>query len=189
MKTLALGAALMLFVCTTSAVAEEPAATDSTASNSIAADSHAANSAAPAATASIGASSLTGVKSTVPFGKPSAGPIIGSETPEFGTLAKKTAYSLAALTLFFLLATGTIKRFSKNTTAAGSEHAIEILSRKALGPRQSLIVVSVAGRSFFVSQSPEGVSLISELDEEPIFRAASTDDLELLENMKSSQRG
>jgi len=162
MKTTALGAALMLLVCVTAASAEEPAAV------------------APAP-----AGFLAGAKGA------SAGPrpMIGTEAPEFGTLAKKTSYSLAALTIFFLLATGTIKRFSKKSTASDSGLEIEILSRKNLGPRQALMVVSVSGRSFFLSQSPEQVTLLSELDEDAIFRAASADDLELLENMKTSQRG
>ncbi len=161
MKTIALGAALMLVVCAAPAAADEAASIPSPA-------------AAPAAAPAAKQAKLA----------------IGSESPEFGTLAKKTTYSLAALTMLFLLATGTIKRFTQKSNPTSSENEIEVLSRKSLGPRQSLLVVSVRGQTFFLSQAAEGVSLISELDGESIFRAASEAELELMEQqMKTAQRG
>ena len=115
-----------------------------------------------------------------------AKPQLGTEVPQIGMLAKKTGYSLAALTLMFLLATGTIKRFSKRGSAAKSAHQIEVVARKNLGPRQALLVVSIDGRKFFLAQGNENVTLISELNDELIFGEALGDSFEILEEAKSA---
>lgn len=113
-------------------------------------------------------------------------PPIGADVPPISMLAKKTGYSLAALTLLFLIATGTIKRFSTRRGGTNSTHIIEVVARKNLGPRQALLVVSLNGRKFFLAQGTDNVSLISELSDEHAFDDELDDSFEILEEAKAA---
>jgi len=116
---------------------------------------------------------------------------IGTEVPQMGALAQKTGFSLAALTLLFLVATGTIKRFSAKKGGTNSGQQIEVLARKNLGPRQALLVVAFGGRKFFIAQGTETTSLLSELHEELTFPdelGASMESIDLLESKSANFR-
>ncbi len=105
---------------------------------------------------------------------------IGTSVPEFGMLARKTAFSLAGLTLFFLLVTGTFKRFAKSRGTLRSEHEIEVIARRPVGQRQALLVVAVDGRKFLLSQGTEDIRLVSELEAADPFANALDEGFELI---------
>ena len=121
-----------------------------------------------------------------PDAQPAHAPQIGSAVPEFGAMAKKTTYSFAALTLLFLLVTGTFKRFAKQRGTTKSEHEIELLARKPVGQRQSLLLVSVSGQRFLLAQGTDEIRLISDLDDEAAFRSALNDTLAYIENPRKT---
>lgn len=51
--------------------------------------------------------------------------------------------------------------------AAGGQERIEIVTQRAIGPRVSLAVVRVMGRTLLVGISPQGVQAVSELEDLP----------------------
>ncbi len=92
------------------------------------------------------------------------------EFPSLTLLTQKTFFSLGALSLLLLLATGTAKRFSGKRAKVATAHEISILSRKAVGSRQALILVSVGEQKFLLSQGAEQLQLISEIEDSNSFR-------------------
>lgn len=73
-------------------------------------------------------------------------------------------YGLVTLTLLVVLV-AVVLRIIKRVGAVGvSDGGIQMLASKALGPRESVVVVQVEGRYFMLGHTPSQVSLIAELD-------------------------
>jgi flagellar protein FliO/FliZ len=69
--------------------------------------------------------------------------------------------------LFFgalLVVLAVVKRFQKQG-GVKKEETISILSRKALAPRQALLLVEVEGKKVLLGVSPEQIQLITEFEE------------------------
>jgi hypothetical protein len=85
---------------------------------------------------------------------------IGSEVPSIRTAAERTAKGVIYAAALIILAASLIKRFRKTEGAANPFH---LLGRRAFG-RSALLLVEVEGRKLVLSQSPEGLSLVSSLE-------------------------
>jgi flagellar protein FliO/FliZ len=68
------------------------------------------------------------------------------------------------LTLLVVLVAVVLRVFKRMGAAGVSEGGIQMLASKALGPRESVVVVQIDGRYFMLGHTPSQVSLIAELD-------------------------
>jgi flagellar biogenesis protein FliO len=91
-------------------------------------------------------------------------PIIGAGVPELaplsGQAAKGTMYLLAAV----LIAVSLHKRFRAPKNGSVSADAIQLISRKSIGPRTSLLLVAAEGSKLLLAQSGDTVTLLSALE-------------------------
>lgn len=99
---------------------------------------------------------------------PDAKKSTGIEAPSLGELANRSAkgtlYAVAALIIIFAL----LKKF-RPAGAQGSASAIEIIAKRDIGPRNSLLLVRVDGERFFLASAPDGTRLLSRLDNPDTF--------------------
>jgi flagellar protein FliO/FliZ len=73
-------------------------------------------------------------------------------------------YGLVTLTLLVVLVAVVLRVFKRMGAAAASDGGIQLLASKALGPRESVVVVKLDGRYFMLGHTPSQVSLIAELE-------------------------
>ena len=73
-------------------------------------------------------------------------------------------YGLVTLTLLVVLVAVVLRVFKRMGSAAVADGGIQLLASKALGPRESVVVVQIEGRYFMLGHTPSQVSLIAELD-------------------------
>ena len=73
-------------------------------------------------------------------------------------------YGLVTLTLLVVLVAVVLRVFKRMGAAGVSEGGIQLMASKALGPRESVVVVQIDGRYFMLGHTPSQVSLIAELD-------------------------
>jgi len=88
-----------------------------------------------------------------------------SSPASFGSSPGGSAwYGLVTLTLLVVLVAVVLRVFKRMGAAGVSEGGIQLLASKALGPRESVVVVNIDGRYFMLGHTPSQVSLIAELD-------------------------
>lgn len=80
------------------------------------------------------------------------------------TAAEKMAKGLALTVGGLLAAAKLVKHFSKKDSGLDANR-IQILSRKALGPRSEVVLVSVDGVKLLLSSTAEETHLLSELNQ------------------------
>ena len=86
-------------------------------------------------------------------------------TSTFGSSPGGSAwYGLVTLTLLVVLVAVVLRVYKRMGAASVSEGGIQLLASKALGPRESVVVVQLDGRYFMLGHTPSHVSLIAELD-------------------------
>jgi flagellar protein FliO/FliZ len=73
-------------------------------------------------------------------------------------------YGLVTLTLLVVLVAVVLRVYKRMGAAGASDGGIQVLASKALGPRESVVVVRIEGRYFMLGHTPSQISLISELD-------------------------
>ena len=73
-------------------------------------------------------------------------------------------YGLVTLTLLVVLVAVVLRVYKRMGAAGVSDGGIQVMASKALGPRESVVVVRIEGRYFMLGHTPSQVSLISELD-------------------------
>ena len=67
-----------------------------------------------------------------------------------------------------------VKRIYSSKTNALDEEGIEIVGRKSLGPRTTLLVIRAQGQSFLLAQSCDDVSLLTQLAAQSSFEDSLT---------------
>ena len=88
-----------------------------------------------------------------------------SSASSYGSTPGSSAwYGLVTLTLLVVLVAVVLRVFKRMGAAGVSDGGIHVLASKALGPRESVVVVQVEGRYFMVGHTPSQVSLIAELE-------------------------
>ena len=102
--------------------------------------------------------------------------------PSLGGFVAGSVAVLGVLSVAFLL----LRRFGKNSRLRGNAGAIRVLARKALGPKQEIILVEVGTKVFMIGSTREHLSALGEF--------AAPDDVALLranlpERREDSQRG
>ena len=115
--------------------------------------------------------------------------LIGSQVPDTGSLTQKTMMTLGALSMMFLLVTGTFKRFAAKRNGGKGGASIEVLCRKPVGQRHALLLVEVEGQRFFIGQGSETFTLISELEGDGMFRQILSESLRDDEAPKLTAKG
>jgi flagellar protein FliO/FliZ len=106
-------------------------------------------------------------------GGPSAAPGTGTEfssMPGAGGLVLKLTLSLAAVVALILLLQRLARRWGGSFGRGGSGERIQVVSTRALGPRTSLALIQVMGRTLLVSISPQGIRPVADLGEVPAVR-------------------
>jgi flagellar protein FliO/FliZ len=73
-------------------------------------------------------------------------------------------YGLVTLTLLVVLVAVVLRVYKRMGAAGVPDGGIQVLASKALGPRESVVVVGIEGRYFMLGHTPSQVSLIAELD-------------------------
>jgi flagellar protein FliO/FliZ len=68
------------------------------------------------------------------------------------------------LTLLVVLVAVVLRVYKRMGAANVTEGGIRLLASKALGPRESVVVVQLDGRYFMLGHTPSQISLIAELD-------------------------
>ncbi len=91
----------------------------------------------------------------------------GSEVPPLGSLVKKSSQGFAYCLVVFCLGLAAYRKFYRKSSFAEASQQIEILSRRAISGKTSLVLVSVEGQKFLLSHTGEQISLISALFGEP----------------------
>lgn len=81
-----------------------------------------------------------------------------------GSPGSSAWYGLVTLTLLVVLVAVVLRVFKRMGAAGATEGGIQLLASKALGPRESVVVVKLDGRFFMLGHTPSHVSLIAELD-------------------------
>ena len=88
-----------------------------------------------------------------------------SPSTSFGSTPGGSAwYGLVTLTLRVVLVAVVLRVVKRMGSAGVSDGGIRLLASKALGPRESVVVVQIEGRYFMLGHTPSQVSLIAELD-------------------------
>jgi len=86
-------------------------------------------------------------------------------TATFGSSPGGSAwYGLVTLTLLVVLVAVVLRVYKRMGAASVSEGGIQLMASKALGPRESVVVVQLDGRYFMLGHTPSQVSLIAEMD-------------------------
>jgi len=100
---------------------------------------------------------------------------IGSNVEKFSTLADRTMKG--ALTFFAILLLGAqaTKKLRSSRNAKPDQNEIEILNRKGIGPKSSLVLVRVRGKELLIGSSGEAVTLLSEFSSGPQFAEIFSD--------------
>ena len=73
-------------------------------------------------------------------------------------------YGLVTLTLLVVLVAVVLRVFKRMGAAGVADGGIQVLASKALGPRESVVVVQIDSRYFMLGHTPSQISLIAELD-------------------------
>jgi len=73
-------------------------------------------------------------------------------------------YGLVTLTLLVVLVAVVLRVYKRMGAAGVSDGGIQVMASKALGPRESVVVVRIEGRYFMLGHTPTQISLIAELD-------------------------
>src|SRR5262249_37558244 len=87
--------------------------------------------------------------------------IVGQDLSSLGETAGSTAKSAMYFFAILLCGLGLWKHFLQKK--GGTESSMRVISRTSVGPRAALVLAEVEGRRFLLSQSPDRLSLISEL--------------------------
>jgi flagellar protein FliO/FliZ len=98
------------------------------------------------------------------------GTVAGADLPVVpgtGGLLLKLGLSLAAVVGLILLLQRLARRWGGSLGRGASSEKIQILSTRALGPRTSLAVVQVMGRTLLVGISPQGIRPVADLGDAP----------------------
>ena len=101
----------------------------------------------------------------MPLGSTAWAQTAAPSSSSYGSTPGSSAwYGLVTLTLLVVLVAVVLRVFKRMGSAAVSEGGIQLLASKALGPRESVVVVQVEGRYFMLGHTPSQVALIAELD-------------------------
>jgi flagellar biogenesis protein FliO len=84
--------------------------------------------------------------------------------PGTGVLLVKLALSLGLVVGLILLLQKAARKWGHAMGAGGGTEAIRLLSQRSVGPRLSLAVVEVRGRTLLVGISPQGIQAVADLD-------------------------
>jgi flagellar biogenesis protein FliO len=84
--------------------------------------------------------------------------------PGSGLLMVKLALSLGLVVGLILLLQKAARKWGHSLGAGGGPEAIRLLSQRSVGPRLSLAVVEVRGRTLLVGISPQGIQAVADLD-------------------------
>ncbi len=84
--------------------------------------------------------------------------------PGSGLLIVKLALSLGLVVGLILVLQKAARKWGHALGAAGGPEAIRLLSQRSVGPRLSLAVVEVRGRTLLVGISPQGIHAVADLD-------------------------
>ncbi|MFM2239743.1 MAG: hypothetical protein RJA69_1117 [Pseudomonadota bacterium] len=88
-----------------------------------------------------------------------------TSSTSFGSSPGSSAwYGLVTLTLLVVLVAVVLRVYKRLGAAGASDGGIRLLASKALGPRESVVVVQLDGRYFLLGHTPSQVSLLAELD-------------------------
>ncbi|NBO16018.1 MAG: hypothetical protein EBV20_12980 [Betaproteobacteria bacterium] len=83
----------------------------------------------------------------------------------YGSTPGSSAWvGLVTLTLLVVLVAVVLRVYKRIGAAGVSDGGIQVMASKALGPRESVVVVRIEGRFFMLGHTPSQVSLIAELD-------------------------
>jgi flagellar biogenesis protein FliO len=84
--------------------------------------------------------------------------------PGSGLLIMKLALSLGLVVGLILVLQKAARKWGHALGAGGGPEAIRMLSQRSVGPRLSLAVVEVRGRTLLVGISPQGIHAVADLD-------------------------
>jgi flagellar protein FliO/FliZ len=84
--------------------------------------------------------------------------------PGSGLLIVKLALSLGLVVGLILVLQKAARKWGHALGAGGGSEAIRLLSQRSVGPRLSLAVVEVRGRTLLVGISPQGIQAVADLD-------------------------
>lgn len=84
--------------------------------------------------------------------------------PGSGLLVVKLALSLGLVVGLILLLQKAARKWGRALGAGGGSEVIRLLSQRSVGPRLSLAVVEVRGRTLLVGISPQGIQAVADLD-------------------------
>jgi flagellar biogenesis protein FliO len=105
---------------------------------------------------------------TAPSASPAAsasGPLGGlGLVPDAGGLVLKLALCLIMVVGLILLLQRRARRYGSALGTGGGADGIRIVTQRTMGPRLSLAVVQVMGRTLLVGVSPQGIQPVADLD-------------------------
>jgi flagellar biogenesis protein FliO len=89
---------------------------------------------------------------------------VNPAVPGTGLLLVKLALSLGLVVGLILVLQKAARKWGHALGAGGGPEAIRLLSQRSVGPRLSLAVVEVRGRTLLVGISPQGIHAVADLD-------------------------
>ena len=92
--------------------------------------------------------------------------------PSSAALIVKLVLSLGLVVGLILVLQKAARKWGHTLGAAGGPEAIRLLSQRSVGPRLSLAVVEVRGRTLLVGISPQGIHAVADLDTASVSGAA-----------------
>ncbi len=94
--------------------------------------------------------------------RPTERTIVGQDVARFSDSANSSARNAMYFFAVLLAGFGLWKHFQQKKGVPAS--TMKIIGRTSVGPRAALVLAEVEGRRFLLSQTPDRLSLISELD-------------------------
>lgn len=89
-----------------------------------------------------------------------------NDPPSVSGLIGRVTLSLGAVLGLMVVAVWAAKRWMPQAARAGARQSIEILTQRVIGPRRSLILVRVRGRTLLLGATPQSIQMLTEFEPE-----------------------
>lgn len=98
--------------------------------------------------------------------EPVAAGVKKSEPPSVSGLIGRVTLAMGVVVGLMVAAVWAAKRWMPQVARAGARQSIEILTQRVIGPRRSLILVRVRGRTLLLGATPQSIQMLTEFEPE-----------------------
>lgn len=91
---------------------------------------------------------------------------VRTNAPSVSGLIGRVTLAMGAVLALMVAAVWAAKRWMPQAVRAGARQSIEIVTQRVIGPRRSLILVRVRGRTILLGATPQSIQMLTEFEPE-----------------------